>query len=119
MNPKPETKITIDGIPVNVIDKKGTNFGPRITPEEAARLLRLGETLPDGLPFAIRCKEYGHGMDGGDEPDPEDVEEGTAVDPEAWAEVYYEDWFNGPPHNDGNWPDDCKTFEIERHGGKS
>ena len=102
-------KINVLGVEYNA--EKGTNFGPRITPEDAACILRHAEKIGKSHTIAVRCKEYGHGMDGGDEPDPDDVADGQAVDPEAWAEVYYEDYDDDDMG--GSWPPDCETFEME------
>lgn len=41
--------------------RKGTNFDYRISPEEAARLMR--EHGEAALPFAVMCKEYGDDSD--------------------------------------------------------
>lgn len=99
-------KINVLGVDYEATE--GTNFGPRISPEVAACILRHAEKIGKAHQIAIRCKEYGHGMDGGDEPDPEDVEAGTEVDPEAWAEVYFEDL-----NEDGEFDEEHKTFEVE------
>lgn len=114
---EPETPaaepIKINVLGVEYAATRGTNFGPRISPEDAAAILRHANSIGKSHQVAIYCKEYGQPDE---EADSDDVEDGTAVDPEAWAEVYYEDWHDGSDQHEaenGEWPDHCKTFEVE------
>lgn len=96
-------KINVFGVTYTAT--KGTNWGPRISPADAACILRHAEKIGKSDEISIRCKEYGQDDN---EPDAEDVEAGLAVDPEAWAAVYFEDLEAGE-----DFAPDHKTFEIE------
>lgn len=97
---------TIGGIAVETLGP-GKEWGPRITREEAERLLRLGETLPGGLPFNIRAK--GFGMSAAGDEDEED-EDGGAAPADLWAAVYFEDM--GDNGADG-LPEEVTEYQIE------
>ena len=90
---------------------KGTTWGPRITPEDAACILRHAEKLGKSHTISIRCKEYGHTM-GDDEPSIFDDEDTPRVDPEAWAQVFWEDYDDDCG---GSWDPEHKTFELEAY----
>lgn len=103
-------KINILGVEYKA--KRGTNFGPRISPEDAACILRHAYKIGKSHLVSIRCKEYGQDDSESDE---DAVEDGMASDPKAWAQVYFEDWWNGDEadYDDGGWADNCRTFEVE------
>lgn len=69
--------------------RQGTNFGWRLTPEEAARLMR--EHGYD-LPFDIMCKEYG--------------------DDDDWVGMCPEDLNEAGEDRAGLFDEDYKTFEV-------
>jgi hypothetical protein len=77
------------GLGCFVATKKGTNFDWRISPKEAARLMREHGY---NLPFDIMCKEYGDDND--------------------WVGMSPED-LNGPGEDrEGLFDADYKTFEV-------
>ncbi|MDO8805578.1 MAG: hypothetical protein Q7R35_14255 [Elusimicrobiota bacterium] len=69
--------------------RQGTNFGWRLTPEEAARLMR--EHGYD-LPFDIMCKEYG--------------------DDDDWVGMSPEDLNEAGEDRAGLFDEDYKTLEV-------
>lgn len=99
-------KINVLGVTYNATP--GTAFGPRISPEDAACILRHANKIGKSHQVSVRCKEYGQD----DEPvDQEDVEAGRAVDPKAWAAVYFEDM----DEETGKFDPEHKTFELEAY----
>jgi len=70
--------------------RRGTNFDYRISPEEAARLLR--EHGEAALPFAVMCKEYGEDSD--------------------WVGMTEEDLNEAGEDRAGLFDEDYKTFET-------
>ena len=70
--------------------RRGTNFDYRISPEEAARLLR--EHGEAALPFVVMCKEYGDDSD--------------------WVGMTEEDLNEKGEDRAGRFDEDYKTFET-------
>ena len=69
--------------------RQGTNFGWRLKPEEAARLMREHGY---NLPFDIMCKEYG--------------------DDDDWVGMSPEDLNKAGEDRAGLFDEDYKTFEV-------